>query len=504
MLAGDGWRYIAQRFDGTSGGLGDFIDFNVPLQGVEISDVLSGHNALSGTITPEYTRLKGPDGRPALDEGGTAIWAESPDGEIRGGGLLTHSGFSDGGVWKLECTGLTGTSIELPFDGANWFVNVDPMDLFRFIWTHIQSARNHNLGITIDPTTSPVRLGTDLVQYVEFDTEEDVSEDLEPEPVPAAPPRYATNTLWREAAVKAMKANGWKPDVVDDALKKWLNKDSLVASGDWKPLTEKERKIRDRAIDKIGWPPNPPNPGRAKNTLVVNVRPQMTPPEGGTIVDDPVPTDTDTAGATYQHDAYKLNWYDTLDLSAEIDNLAASTPFDWHLASRWEGDEIRHHIRLGHPRLGRRRDDLRFVVGENIHQIPEVERDGTEYANEVWVFGAGEGSLMIRGMAFRRDDGRVRKVVTISDPAITTTAAANERAQQELAKRYHIDNVAEVVVADHPHAPMGSVDLGDEIFVEGEMGWVDFAAWCRVVGRSFRPDESNAQILTLLRSDRIA
>jgi hypothetical protein len=501
MGAGGRWHYIAQRFDGTSGGLGDFLDFDVPLQGVNIEDVLSGHNGLSGTINPEYPRLKGADGMPILEEGGCAIWAEDPSGQIRGGGILTHSAFDDeSGSWQIECTDLTGTSEGLPFDEGVWFVNVDPLDLFRYIWTHIQSHQNHNLGISIDPTTSPVRLGTDLVQHQEFDLEPDVSADLDPQPPPTAPPRYATNTLWREAAVKAMKATGWKADVVDDALKKWLSKDELVEAKKWEPLTDKERTIRDRSIDKVGWPPDPPNPGH-RTTLVVNMRPQVNPPTGGEEIPDADPTETE---ATYQYDAYKLNWYDTLDLGSSINDLAANTPFDWHMVHWWEGEEIRHHIRLGHPRIGRRREELRFVIGENIHTPPGIERDGTEYANEVLFLGAGEGATMIRARAFRRDDRRIRKVAVVSDPTVKDQSVAQKFAEIELAKRFNIENITEVMVSNHAHAPIGSVDLGDEILVQGDLGWIDLETWCRVIGRTMAPDDSDMQVLTLLRSDRIA
>lgn len=499
-MSGDGWRYIAQRLNGSNGELGTFIDFNVPLMDVSLEDVLSGHNALTGKIAPEYARLKDAEGKPLLTEWSTAIWAEDPDGEIRGGGLLTHSAFNDQGEWQLECTDLTGTAIELPYDSAHWFVNVDPIDIFRIIWLHIQSHQNQNFGITIDPTTSPVRLGSDLVQRVEFDTEEDVTEDLEEAPMATAPPRYSTNALWVDAGVKAMKAVGWKGEKVRDALAKWINKDALTEQGKWKRLTDEERTIRDRTIEKIGWPPNPPNPGRNSITNVFNVRPQMNPPEGGEVIPE---TEDPTDNPTYQYEAYKLNWYETLDLAAEIDNLSSQTPFDWHLTHRWEGDELRHHIRVGYPRLGRRREDLRFVVGENIAQAPTLERDGMEFANEIVVFGAGEGSGMIVGRAFRRDD-RVRRVMTISDPSLTTQLAANLRAEQELAKRFLVDDVTEIVMENHPHAPMGSVDLGDEIFVEGDLGWVDFGHWCRVIGRTMSPDSGDQQILTLIRADRIA
>ena len=510
MTSSDGWRYIAQRFDGNSGGLGEFLDFNVPLTGANIEDVLSGHNSLTGTISPEYPRLKGPDGRPILEEYGSALWAETPDGEIYGG-LLTHSGFDEDGQWSLECTDLTGISLGLPYADANFWVNVDPMDLFRYIWTNIQSQPNSNVGLTIDPTTSPVRLGTDLIERVEFDTEADPSaadptQDIEPTPQPAPPNRYANNSDWRDAAVKIMKANGWHADVVDDALRKWLNKDALVESKKWTPLTDKEKTIRDRSIDKIGWPPNPPQPGHSEVlTGFVNVRRIVDMPTGTTT---PAPADptTDPAENTpvFEADAYKLNWYTNLDLASDIDSLAGDTPFDWHVVHWWdEQGDLRHHIRLGYPRLGRRREELRFVVGENILTAPSVERDGAEYANEILVMGAGEGSTQKHGRAYRREDGRIRKVITISDPSLKTDADCIARASSELAKRFNIDDIADVVLIDHPHAPLGSVDLGDEILVEGDIGWIDFSAWCRVVSRTMSPDDGDAMTLTLIRSDRL-
>lgn len=492
------WRYIAQRVDGATGGLGEFLDFNVPMQGVSLDEILSGHNSLTGTITPEYARLKGSDGRPLFEEWGTAIWAEAPDGEIRGGGVLTHSGF-EGPNWQLECTDLTGVTIDLPYTEANWWVNVDPMDVFRYVWRYIQSQPNGNLGITIDPTTSPMRIGTDLVQRVEFDTEVDSSgelpEDQEPVPLPAAPNRYANNAAWVDAAVKHMKANGWTGSVVRDALERWLKKDELTEAGKWTPLTDKEAKIKKRAIEKVGPPPNPPNGFHRTTTTTVA--------GDGAADATPPPADPAAQTPTYQADPFVLAWYQDFDLSNTIDDLATATPFDWHLVHFWQDDEIRHHIRLGYPRIGRRRDELRFVVGENIHTLPSVERDGSEYANEVLVLGAGEGSSMIMGRAFRREDGRIRKVATISDPSIRTNEDAIARAQQELAKRFNLENVTSIMLTNHPHAPMGSVDLGDEILVEGDLGWIDLEAWCRVVGRQLNPDSGEAMGLTLIRTDRL-
>jgi hypothetical protein len=492
-MAGSGqWRYIAQRYTGELGALGDFLDFNVPLQDANIEDVLSGHNALNGTITPEFMRLKGADGKPIITEMGTAIWAEDPDGEIRGGGLLTHSSFA-GPVWNLECTGLTGTSIDLPYTEANFWIGVDPIDLFRYIWGWIQSQPGGNVGIDVDVAHSPVRLGDTMIQRVDFDLEQGATETIVLTPVPTQPNPYANNAAWIDQGVKVMKAVGWTASVVRDALNAWLAKTN--DNPNVPPLTAQQRNIKDKVIQKIGWPPNPPPPrtGGPETTYVEQV----------------VTTPGTPAPVVWEYDAYKLAWYKDHNLASVIDDLAAMTPFDWYLESRWTDDgmdepTIRHNIRVGYPRLGRRRDDLRFVIGENVQQLPSIERDGTAYANEVMLLGAGEGSAQVVARSFRRADGKVRKVAVVSDPGINDLRLAQIRADQELAKRIILDDMTEIVLNDHPHAPAGSVDLGDEILLEGETGWIDLEVWCRVVARRISPDASDAVTLTVIRSDRLA
>ena len=482
------WSYIAQRMTGD-GAFGQFLDFNLPLQGVNLDEILSGDNGLQGQISPEVMRLKGPDGLPILSEWGSAIWAEDPDGEIRGGGILTYSTFT-GPNWDIECTDLSVLLNGLPYTHSDWFVNVDPMDMFRWIWRYAQDG-NGNLGVSVDPTTSPIRIGTDLVQRVEFDLEPDPTEPTL-EPMPTAPNRFATNSDWRDKGVKVMSAVGWTASVVDAALGKWLNKDRLIEKGEWPKggLTDRETTIKKKTIEKIGLPPNPPS-GTVQAPVPMQTAPDAT-----------VVTDT-TDQATYQDAAFKLNWYTTHDLSSVVDDLASTAPFDWSMTHRWEGDELRHHIRLGYPRLGRRRTDLRFVIGENIKVIPSIERDGMEYANEVLFLGAGEGSAQIMARAFRREDNRIRRVVVISDPSVQDQPTAALRARQELAKRFNVNDVTDIVLHDHPHARVGEVDLGDEILIEGETGWADLEVWARVISRKISPDNGDAMSLTVIRSDRL-
>lgn len=165
-----GWRYFATRLNGD--GTETLLDPDLPLESVTIEDVLSGHNALSGEIEPAYSRLLGPDGEPILREYSTAIYAEN-DGVVRGGGIITASAFT-GPNWEIEATGFTGYAIDMPWVARGYKgIRVDPIDMVRVIWDHIQSMPGGNIGLEFDSTDTGGKesIGTELKQ-VEFDTQE--------------------------------------------------------------------------------------------------------------------------------------------------------------------------------------------------------------------------------------------------------------------------------------------------------------------------------------------
>jgi hypothetical protein len=437
-------------------------------------------------------RLKDANGRPIITELGTAIWAEDPDGEIRGGGLVTYCEF-DGPNWSLECTDLTGTSIDLPYTDANYWIDIDPAELFRYIWWWIQSQPGGNVGIEVDNFATPVRLGNVMVQRVDFDLEADPSLDpavAVPVPIPTQPNPFTINSDWVDKGVRVMKAVGWTGSVVRYALESWL---IGIRIG------ERDMRIVNKVIEKIGPPPDPPYPIGRPNTYVGEPPPPPPPPgETGTPAEEVV----------WEYEAYKLAWYKDHNLAQTIDDLASMTPFDWYLTHEWvdleEGESrIRHRLRVGYPKIGRRLDDLRFVVGENVRVLPKIERDGTEYANEVLFLGAGEGSAQVVARAFRGGRDTVRKVAVVSDPSVTDQRTAMMGAERQIAKRVILDDIAEIVLEDHPNAPMGSVSLGDEFFLEGETGWIDLGCYVRVVERHLSPESGEAMTLTVIRTDRL-
>jgi hypothetical protein len=160
------WRFILQGIDG-SGTPGPILHPDLPLSGVSITEGVNVTNELKATISPTEKLIK-----PMLVNWGSMIWAEAA-GKIRGGGILVHKERA-GTAIQLEVMGLHGYAYGMPY-GPNradsiFFVEADPLDIYRHIWTFLQGKPGGNLGLTIDPLKTGLKIGVELEQG-EFDTQ---------------------------------------------------------------------------------------------------------------------------------------------------------------------------------------------------------------------------------------------------------------------------------------------------------------------------------------------
>lgn len=215
--------------------------------------------------------------------------------------------------------------------------------------------------------------------------------------------------------------------------------------------------------------------------------------------------DTITPSATPQKvDPYVLAWWETHDLAREFDALAELAPFEWTVQHRWDGDTIVHELLTGYPRLGRRRHDLRFVVGENVTEQPPILTEGEDYASDVFVLGAGEGRTMMHEPLSDPHRTRLGRDAVIVDKTITTPNAARTRATAELRARTGAPDITELTVADHPHARPGTYDVGDDILIETAPGWTSSRElWVKILGISIRPDEPTTT-LSVRRAEKVS
>jgi len=144
---------------------GEWLARDLPLR-AEVTWALRGQNALTATLDPEVARAK-IDGRPLLTEWGTKVYAED-DGVIRWGGLY-RSGEMAGPSWSLDCVGMARYLDKVDWTGNLKSTSIDPLDAYRALWEHAQSYASGDLGVAVDETTSPVRLGKPR-ERMEFDT----------------------------------------------------------------------------------------------------------------------------------------------------------------------------------------------------------------------------------------------------------------------------------------------------------------------------------------------
>jgi hypothetical protein len=215
--------------------------------------------------------------------------------------------------------------------------------------------------------------------------------------------------------------------------------------------------------------------------------------------------DATTGGAVFignYEEPYRLRWTDIPDVGQEIDNLAESTPFDYVDGCHWSGDPLDpssvpvHTVTWGFPRLGTRRNDLRFALGENIAIMPECSTlDG--FANDVLGIGKGNGARMAKGRA-TVSDGRLRRTRIVTDKTATDQRIQTITQQflNRLGGRNRL-NVTQVAIMDHPNAKLSTIGLGDEVFVQFfHPEWGDVAQWVRVTAITRADDPSRAVLTT--------
>jgi hypothetical protein len=154
-VAGE-WSYYAGRLTGD-GNVTDIIELS-DLKVSQVDRTLSAPSTWRGSINTEIKELKGNNGRPILEPWNSVIMAEAA-GHLRAYGIYRRPTFN-GNTWDLDIIGLSGYPLGMPYDGEREFVREDPLNIFRHIWDHLQSRPYGNVGVTIDDTTTPVRVGT--------------------------------------------------------------------------------------------------------------------------------------------------------------------------------------------------------------------------------------------------------------------------------------------------------------------------------------------------------
>ncbi|MFI6054086.1 hypothetical protein ACIBCO_28845 [Streptomyces violascens] len=220
-------------------------------------------------------------------------------------------------------------------------------------------------------------------------------------------------------------------------------------------------------------------------------------PDGdlGVIVDPA----TSTAKVGTPAEPLRFSWWEDPVLGNAVDDLVkADDSPDYTCDTAWgPGGTIVRRLRLAYPRLGARRTDVSFASGINIIDAPPVTRSADEYAQTVIATGAGEGRAKARVIDSVRD-GRLRLEQVLDLPDVKGTDILAQRARAERIRRQTRGSVDQIRIRpDHPAAPLGAFQVGDDVPVTVHNEWADWSGWCRITGWTVRTGGSDGETVTV-------
>lgn len=180
---------------------------------------------------------------------------------------------------------------------------------------------------------------------------------------------------------------------------------------------------------------------------------------------------------------FRLAWWLATDLGERIGDLLEAGGFEYRERHAWRerGDGIDHRIDFGVPRIGRRRHDIHFMLGDNLVAEPTYTIE--DYASEIVMLGAGEGRTSRVGRAARSGEKRLRRHVTLSDRALDNLSMAAKAAATELEGRTGMITPTQIQVRGSLHDDT-LPDPGDEVLLKThDRGWHarEEGLWVRVM-----------------------
>lgn len=147
-----------------------FIHWDLPVDQVAITYGVTGPNLIAAVLTSEMDNVLDLD--PPLVPNRTWLHAEQ-DGVIKASFLMTE--FIDDPqtqTRQIEGEGFSAYPGWVTYEGESVAaVQVDPADMIRLLWDHVQSYPDGNLGVQVSATRTPVKIGFP-VENVQFVTSE--------------------------------------------------------------------------------------------------------------------------------------------------------------------------------------------------------------------------------------------------------------------------------------------------------------------------------------------
>lgn len=477
-------RYELQRY-----GTWAWLDYEAPLVSSDGPEwCLSAYGQMRANVpSPAAAMMTAEDGRPVFEEGGTLVHVDfgGTADRRRWTGIVSEASLTKKG-WELTIIEWAGYFSWVPFEGLIRSVNEDPAALFAQLIDDVQARSGSWLGCSVVGTT-PVRLGTDLDKLVA-------------ERRAVVDERKKTVDSFSKTAAKETKATQDLATTLADEVATFrrlvteaqTQVAALITAGSPAGQVDAARRLvvdrqadYQQALDGYNFELD-----GAKRAVAAA---KHTKEEAQTSYDAAKKL-LDEARQRVKNEggAYMIDGQDLPGAYRKIQELAEQCGFEWTTETTYSEGEPDLRFVVQYPTAGRRRDDLIFETGVNITSALELDSAG-DYANAAVGVGAGEGPSAIRaGMAVKSP--RLRRVVTVVDKGITSSAVLAARLRTQLATHSGGMFPSEITVRNHPNCPIGSWSVGDIITVRGTTSLgTAWSGLCRIESWSW-PTETEAKL----------
>lgn len=397
----------------------------------------------------------------------TLVVVERANRTIRNVGLVDDLTLTETGL-DVSCGGFSMIAGQSgPWEGRQgWFMETDPIELFRMIVDQVQSYADADLGIRV---TGDTRSGS-TVGYPGSRRWQQAKQALD-----AARPNF---DLWTDRQRKRERAEQRLYEAVFKAV--GLKRIGTIAVADSEPDNpgwehdstiwvheSQQRAYRwrdgrwvsqsqaDRAVKE--WQDMKRLAEYAKHE-VDRYQYQIEPLE-----------DRMEALDAEKREPYTLYFWQNHDMNTVIQDMTELGPFEYREQAQWVNEQLDLQLEVGSPRVGVRRDELHLELGVNVQEQPAIEH-GDVYTG-VALFGAGTGSAVLSEQRDLNVKHAVRNVLVETDNDAHTRALTRSAANtlmDDLRKNMGF-GFTDVTIYHTEAVPEGSFDVGDQLPITGQL-----------------------------------
>lgn len=430
---------------------------------------LSAPGDISFSVAPSWHDAVDAAGDRVFGKRQTLVVVERANRSIRNVGLVDDLTLTETGL-DVSCGGFSMIAGQSgPWEGKQgWFMETDPVELFRMVWEQVQSYADADLGIRV---TGDTRSGS-TVGYPGSRRWQQAKAALD-----AARPNF---DLWTDRQRKRERAEQRLMEAVFKAVN--LRRIGGITVTDNEPdspgwehdssiwVRESDGRAHVWRQDSGRWVSQSQADSAVAEWQEMKRLAEYAKREVDRYQYQIEPLDERLAELEHeQREPYTLYFWQNHDMNTVIDDMLELGPFEYREQAAWRNEALDLRLEVGAPRVGVRRDELHLELGVNVQEQPAIEH-GDVYTG-VALFGAGTGSAVLSEQRDLNIKHAVRNVLVETDNDAHTRALTRSAANtlmDDLRKNMGF-GFTDLTVYHTEAVPEGSFDVGDQLPITGTL-----------------------------------